>query len=120
MLNFWRSGVFFTIFITEFHLMNFLKHLSVIVFAVFLFTACEKSTVTPRHKCGGEAQTQPSNTPSDQPQNSGRSSVVADPMNDGSSSASINGTGGETDSDGSEISGSGDDDRDGGEKRKKR
>jgi len=105
--------------------MKILRNLVILVFAAFIVASCEKSHVTP-HNCGGDkSQAQePAATPANSTQAesngviSGRSSIITDgeetTQKDGSR---FNGNG----NDGStEVSGSGDDDRDGGERRRKR
>ena len=108
--------------------MKILRNLIILVFASFVVTSCEKSTTQPR-KCGNESQSQEQTnaTQSGMIQSSdnivntnnesARSSVVIEEEASTTYNANVSGNG---DPQSGDVSGSGDDDRDGGERRRKR
>jgi hypothetical protein len=112
--------------------MKILRHLVLFAFAAFIVVSCRKSDISPR-KCGGNSDSKQTetttNTPSDLTQSSGnatnnesaRSSVTDDgltPLTPEESTFTDDNSDSVTEP--TDVSGSGDDDRDGGERKKRK
>jgi PBP1b-binding outer membrane lipoprotein LpoB len=111
--------------------MKILKHLVIFAFAAFIVVSCKKSDITP-HKCGEKSQSQTTqttppadiiqpaeNTPSSN--ESGRSSVIEGTVLEVTPfTVEVPTNGINPVSDPTDVSGSGDDDRDGGERKKRK
>ncbi len=109
--------------------MKILRHLVIFAFAAFIVVSCKKSEVKPHKSCGekSQSQTETTATPADMNQgienNSGntsaRSSVVeGNPLSEAPQESAF--SNGDPNGDPADVSGSGDDDRDGGERKRKR